>query len=106
MCPRIEKAERCLLTGWRAAGLEDSEAQTAATRAAVDRTIAAAPGALSSRVDMLVASVDAAIAKGLTEKKLLGMERQVDAILDIPIVLPPLVIGLSLLKMLLLYLRN
>jgi hypothetical protein len=59
------------------------EAQTAATRAAVDRTIAAAPAALSSRVDMLVATVDAAIAKGLTEKKLLGMERQVDALLDI-----------------------
>ena len=59
------------------------EAQTAATRAAVDRTIAAAPAALSSKVDMLVATVDAAIAKGLTEKKLLGMERQVDALLDI-----------------------
>ena len=59
------------------------EAQTAATRAAVDRTIAAAPAALSSKVDMLVATVDAEIAKGLTEKKLLGMERQVDALLDI-----------------------
>ena len=32
---------------------------------------------------MLVATVDAAIAKGLTERKLLGMERQVDALLDI-----------------------
>ena len=59
------------------------EAQTAATRASVDRLIAAAPRALGSRVDMLVATVDAAIAKGLTEKKLLGMERQVDALLDI-----------------------
>jgi len=59
------------------------EAQTAATRAAVDRIIAAAPGALSTKVDMLVATVDAAIAKGLTEKKLLGMERQVDALLDV-----------------------
>jgi hypothetical protein len=59
------------------------EAQTAATRASVDRIIAAAPAALGSRVDMLVATVDAAIAKGLTEKKLLGMERQVDALLDI-----------------------
>ena len=59
------------------------EAQTAATRASVDRIIAAAPAALSSRVDMLVATIDAAIAKGLTEKKLLGMERQVDALLDI-----------------------
>ncbi|UCH28946.1 MAG: hypothetical protein JSV06_11815, partial [Myxococcales bacterium] len=59
------------------------EAQTAATRASVDRLIAAAPDALSSKVDMLVATVDAAIAKGLTEKKLLGMERQVDKIVDI-----------------------
>lgn len=59
------------------------DAQTTATRASVDRIIAAAPGALTSRVDMLVATVDAAIAKGLTEKKLLGMERQVDALLDI-----------------------
>jgi hypothetical protein len=59
------------------------EAQTAATRASVERIMAAAPAALSSRVDMLVATVDAAIAKGLTDKKLLGMERQVDALLDI-----------------------
>jgi hypothetical protein len=59
------------------------EEQTVATRASVDRLIAAAPGALGSRVDMLVATVDAAIVKGLTEKKLLGMERQVDALLDI-----------------------
>lgn len=59
------------------------EAQTAATRASVDRLIAAAPEALDSKVDMLVATVDVAIAKGLTEKKLLGMERQVDDILDI-----------------------
>lgn len=59
------------------------EAQTAATRASVDRLIAKAPEALSSKVDMLVATVDAAIAKGLTEKKLLGMERQVDTIVDI-----------------------
>jgi len=59
------------------------EAQTAATRASVERIIAAAPAALGTRVEMLVATVDAAIAKGLTEKKLLGMERQVDALLDI-----------------------
>jgi cob(I)alamin adenosyltransferase len=57
--------------------------QTEATRAAVDRLIAAAPEALGSKVDMLVATVDIAIAKGLTEKELLGMERQVDDILDI-----------------------
>jgi hypothetical protein len=59
------------------------EAQTAATRASVDRLIAAAPGALGSKVEMLVATVDTAIAKGLTEKKLFGMERQVDGILDV-----------------------
>ncbi|MBW2377478.1 MAG: hypothetical protein JRF55_16110 [Deltaproteobacteria bacterium] len=66
-----------------AAEFDLDEAQMAATRAAVDRIIAAAPGALGSKVDMLVATVDAAIAQGLTEKKLLGMERQVDALLDI-----------------------
>lgn len=59
------------------------EAQAAATRASVERLMAAAPEALSSKIDMLVATVDAAIAKGLTEKKLLGMERQVDTLLDI-----------------------
>ncbi len=57
--------------------------QTAATRASVDRLLAAAPDALRSKVDMLVATVDAAIARGFTEKGLLGMERQVDKILDI-----------------------
>jgi hypothetical protein len=59
------------------------EAQTVATRASVDRIMAAAPEALSTRIDMLVATVDTAIAKGLTEKKLIGMERQVVALLDI-----------------------
>ncbi len=59
------------------------EAQTEATRASVDRVIAAAPGAIGSKVDMLVATVDAAIAKGLTDKKLRGMERQVDGLLDV-----------------------
>lgn len=66
-----------------AAEFDLDEAQTEATRASVDRIIQKAPGALTTRVDMLVATVDAAIAKGLTEKKLLGMERQVDALLDI-----------------------
>lgn len=59
------------------------DAQTAATRASVDRLIAAAPAALGTKVDMLVATVDAAIAKGLTEKDLLGMERQIEKISDI-----------------------
>jgi hypothetical protein len=59
------------------------EVQTTATRASIDRLMAAAPAALSTKVDMLVATVDAAIAKGLTEQKLLGMEKQVDKIADI-----------------------
>ena len=66
-----------------AAEFDLDEAQTAATRASVDRLIAAAPAALSTKVDMLVASVDAAIAKGFTEKDLMGMERQVDKIVDV-----------------------
>ena len=59
------------------------EAQTAETRASVQRLMAAAPAALSSKVDMLVATVDVALAKGFTEEKLIGMERQVDKIVDI-----------------------
>lgn len=66
-----------------AAEFDLDETQTAATRASVDRLIAAAPAALSTKVDMLVASVDAAIAKGFTEKDLMGMERQVDKIVDV-----------------------
>lgn len=58
------------------------ETQTAATRASVDRLMAAAPKALGSKIEMLVATVDAAIAKGLTEQKLMGMERQVDNLVD------------------------
>lgn len=58
------------------------EAQTAATRASVDKLMAAAPVALGTKIDMLVATVDVAIAKGLTEQKLLGMERQVDGLID------------------------
>ncbi len=66
-----------------AAEFDLDDAQTAATRAAVERLIARAPGALGSKVDMLVATVDVAIARGLTEEKLLVMERQVDVILDV-----------------------
>lgn len=72
-----------LVTRKIAAEFNLDEAQTVAARASVDRIMAAAPGALSTRIDMLVATVDAAIAKGLTEKKLIGMERQVYALLDI-----------------------
>jgi len=66
-----------------AAEFNMDDAQSAATRASVDRLIAAAPGALSSKVDMLVATVDAGISRGFTEKSLLGMERQVDKIVDV-----------------------
>ena len=59
------------------------EAQTAQTRASVERLIAGAPAALSSKVEMLVATVDAAISRGFTEQKLIGMEKQVDKLLDV-----------------------
>ncbi|NNK44886.1 MAG: hypothetical protein HKP46_19810, partial [Myxococcales bacterium] len=59
-----------------------NEAQTAATRASVDRLMAAAPAVLGTKIEMLVATVDTAIAKGFTEEKLVGMERQVDGLID------------------------
>ena len=58
------------------------EAQTAATRASVDRLMAAAPAVLGTKIEMLVATVDTAIAKGFTEEKLVRMERQVDGLID------------------------
>ena len=58
------------------------EAQTAATRASVDKLMAAAPAALGTKIEMLVATVDTAIARGFTEEKLVGMERQVDGLID------------------------
>jgi len=63
--------------------LDLDDAQTEATHAAVQRVMAAAPAALDSKITMLVASVDTAIAKGLTEEKLLRLERQVDSLLDV-----------------------
>lgn len=66
-----------------AAEFDLDDAQSEATRASVDRLMAAAPAALGSRVDMLVATVDSAIAQGLTEAKLLGMERQIEKIADV-----------------------
>lgn len=59
------------------------EAQTAATRASVERLMAAAPAALNSKVDMLVATVDAGIAKGFTNESLLRIEKQVDKLADV-----------------------
>ena len=58
------------------------ETQTEATRASVDRLIAKAPSVIGPRADLIVASADRAIAKGLTERDLIGMERQVDTLLD------------------------
>jgi hypothetical protein len=58
------------------------EAQEAATRAAVDRAIASAPEVLGARLDLLVATVDRALSKGLNEKNMLVIERQVDFMLD------------------------
>ena len=58
------------------------EAQEAATRAAVDRAIASAPEVLGPRLDLLVATVDRALSKGLNEQNMLVIERQVDILMD------------------------
>jgi hypothetical protein len=65
-----------------AAEFDLDDTQTEATRASVDRLIAKAPSVIGPRVDLIVASTDRAIAKGLTERDLIGMERQVDKLLD------------------------
>ncbi len=65
------------------AGVFDlDEAQKAATRAAVDRAIADAPEVLGKRLDLLVATVDRALSKGLEEQNMRIIERQVDIMLD------------------------
>ncbi len=56
--------------------------QREATRVAVDRTIAAAPGLLGPRLDLLVATVDRTLAKGMDEQRMLVIERQVDILMD------------------------
>jgi hypothetical protein len=58
------------------------ESQQNATRAAVDRTIAAAPEVLGPRLDLLVATADRAICKGMNEENILLIERQVDVLMD------------------------
>jgi hypothetical protein len=58
------------------------EAQQTATRAAVDRAIASAPEVLGPRLDLLVATVDRALSKGLNEQNMLVIERQVDILMD------------------------
>lgn len=65
------------------AGVFDfDESQKAATRAAVDRAIAEAPEVLGKRLDLLVATVDRALSKGLNEENMRIIERQVDIMLD------------------------
>ncbi len=61
---------------------ELDEAQQAATRASVDRTIASAPEVLGPRLDLLVATVDRAISKGMNEETMLLIEKQVDILMD------------------------
>ncbi|MGB5349867.1 MAG: DUF6279 family lipoprotein [Polyangiales bacterium] len=70
------------VTGKIAAVFDFDDEQRRATRAAVDRTIASAPEVLGPRLDLLVATVDLALAKGMTEKKMLVIERQVDLLMD------------------------
>lgn len=56
--------------------------QRHATRAAVDRAIAEAPGLLGPRLDMLVATVDRSLSSGMDEQNMLIIERQVDLLMD------------------------
>ena len=58
------------------------EAQQTATRAAVDRAIVSAPELLGPRLDLLVATVDRALSKGLNEQNMLVIERQIDVLMD------------------------
>ena len=58
------------------------DAQETATRAAVDRAIASAPEVLGPRLDLLVATVDRGLSKGLNEQNMLVIERQVDILMD------------------------
>jgi hypothetical protein len=58
------------------------EAQKTRTREAVDRLLAEAPSVLDRPLTELVHTVDSAIASGLTEGKLLQIEREFDAIAD------------------------
>jgi len=70
------------VTGKIAAVFDLDDEQQTATRAAVDRAMTSAPEVLGPRIDLLVATVDRALAKGMTEKKMLVIERQVDILMD------------------------
>lgn len=69
-------------TGKIAAVFDMDDAQRAVTRASVDRAIETAPELLGPRLDLLVATVDRALYKGMTEEKMLVLERQVDILMD------------------------
>jgi hypothetical protein len=58
------------------------EQQEEATRDAVDRAIDAAPDLLGPRLDLLVATVDRSLAKGLDEANMSIVERQIDILMD------------------------
>jgi len=58
------------------------EAQREATHASVLRVIAAAPEVLEARIDLLVATVDRALSKGLDDRTMLVIEQQIDILLD------------------------
>lgn len=58
------------------------DVQREATRKAVDRAIAEAPKLLGPRLDLLVATVDRALAKGLNEESMHVIERQIDILMD------------------------
>ncbi len=60
--------------------LDDTQRQE--TRAAVDRAVDAAPRVLGPRLDLLVATVDRALAKGLDEQSMSVIERQIDILMD------------------------
>lgn len=65
-----------------AAVFDFDDTQREATRVAVDRAIGEAPELLGPRIDLLVATVDRSLAKGMNEKNMLVIERQVDILLD------------------------
>ncbi|MDH3624096.1 MAG: DUF6279 family lipoprotein [Myxococcales bacterium] len=62
--------------------LDLDQDQREATRLAVHRVMTAAPRVLGPGIDLLVATVDRAIAKGFDEVNTLAIEKQVDRLLD------------------------
>ncbi len=62
--------------------LDLDQDQREATRLAVHRVMTAAPRVLGPGIDLLVATVDRAIAKGFDEVNMLVIEKQVDRLLD------------------------